>query len=175
MIKAAWIGLGVMGFPHGRPSQNARRPRGGGLQPDAREGRGVRRPRRRRAGRHAHEAAQGADFVFACTGNDDDLRAIALGPSGAFAALGPGSVFVDHTTASPGLARELAAAAHGRGAAFLDAPVSGGEEGAKRGALSVMVGGEAEALERARPLLAAYAKQGDPRGARAARASSPRP
>ncbi len=106
-----------------------------------------------------HEAAQGADFVFACTGNDDDLRAIALGPSGAFAALGPGSVFVDHTTASPGLARELAAAAHGRGAAFLDAPVSGGEEGAKRGALSVMVGGEAEALERARPLLAAYAKQ----------------
>jgi 3-hydroxyisobutyrate dehydrogenase-like beta-hydroxyacid dehydrogenase len=105
------------------------------------------------------EAARAADFVFACTGNDDDLRAITLASDGAFAALGRDAVFVDHTTASPGLARELAARAQGRGAAFLDAPVSGGEEGAKRGALSVMVGGAAQALERARPLLAAYAKQ----------------
>ena len=103
-------------------------------------------------------AAEGARFVFACTGADADLRAITLGAGGAFAALAAGAVFVDHTTASPDLARELAAAAAARGAAFLDAPVSGGQDGARRGALTVMVGGELAALERARPLLAAYAK-----------------
>jgi 3-hydroxyisobutyrate dehydrogenase-like beta-hydroxyacid dehydrogenase len=103
-------------------------------------------------------AAEGARFVFACTGADPDLRAITLGPGGAFAALAPGAVFVDHTTASPALARELAAAAAARGAAFLDAPVSGGEDGARRGALTVMAGGDPAALERARPLLAAYAR-----------------
>ena len=104
------------------------------------------------------EAAAGAEFVFACTGNDADLREITLGPAGAFAALAPGAVFVDHTTASPALARELAARAAALGAAFLDAPVSGGEEGAKRGQLSVMAGGEAAAFARAQPLLACYAK-----------------
>jgi 3-hydroxyisobutyrate dehydrogenase-like beta-hydroxyacid dehydrogenase len=104
------------------------------------------------------EAAAGARFVFACTGADADLRAITLGEAGAFGVLAPGAVFVDHTTASPAIARELAAAAAARGARFLDAPVSGGQDGAKRGALTVMVGGEADALERARPLLAAYAK-----------------
>jgi len=103
-------------------------------------------------------AAEGASFVFACTGADPDLRAIALGPAGAFHALAQAAVFVDHTTASPGLARELAAAAAARGAEFLDAPVSGGQDGAKRGALTVMVGGAPAALERARPLLEAYAK-----------------
>jgi 3-hydroxyisobutyrate dehydrogenase-like beta-hydroxyacid dehydrogenase len=104
-------------------------------------------------------AAAGARFVLACTGADPDLRAITLGPDGAFAALAPGAVFVDHTTASPAIARELAAAARARGAEFLDAPVSGGENGAKRGALTVMVGGDPDALERARPLLSAYARQ----------------
>jgi 3-hydroxyisobutyrate dehydrogenase-like beta-hydroxyacid dehydrogenase len=103
-------------------------------------------------------AAEGARFVFACTGADPDLRAITLGPAGAFPALAPGAVFVDHTTASPALARELAAAAEARGARFLDAPVSGGEDGAKRGALTVMVGGDPDALDRARPLLAAFAR-----------------
>jgi 3-hydroxyisobutyrate dehydrogenase-like beta-hydroxyacid dehydrogenase len=103
-------------------------------------------------------AATGARFVFACTGADPDLRAITLGPDGAFSALATGAVFMDHTTASPALARELSAAAATRGAAFLDAPVSGGQDGAKRGALTVMAGGEPQALERARPLLAAYAK-----------------
>jgi 3-hydroxyisobutyrate dehydrogenase len=103
-------------------------------------------------------AAEGARFVFACTGADPDLREITLGDAGAFRALAPGAVFVDHTTASPGLARELEAAARARGAAFLDAPVSGGQDGARRGALTVMVGGDPAALERARPLLDAYAR-----------------
>ncbi len=102
-------------------------------------------------------AAEGARFVFACTGADPDLRAITLGAGGAFESLAPGAVFVDHTTASPAIARELAAAAEARGAAFLDAPVSGGQDGARRGVLTVMAGGAPEALERARPLLAAYA------------------
>jgi 3-hydroxyisobutyrate dehydrogenase-like beta-hydroxyacid dehydrogenase len=104
-------------------------------------------------------ATAGARFVFACTGADPDLRAITLGPDGAFAALAKGAIFVDHTTASPAIARELAAAACARGAEFLDAPVSGGQDGAKRGALTVMAGGEPAALERARPLVMAYARQ----------------
>ena len=104
------------------------------------------------------DAAAGAECVVACTGNDADLREIALGPAGSFASLARGAIFVDHTTASPALARELAAEAAQRGAHFLDAPVSGGEEGAKRGQLSVMAGGDAAAFERVRPLLACYAK-----------------
>jgi 3-hydroxyisobutyrate dehydrogenase-like beta-hydroxyacid dehydrogenase len=104
------------------------------------------------------EASEGAAFVFACTGADPDLRAITLGPEGAFASLAQGAVFVDHTTASPGIATELVVAATARRAHFLDAPVSGGEDGAKRGTLTVMVGGDPGALDRARPLLDAYAK-----------------
>jgi 3-hydroxyisobutyrate dehydrogenase-like beta-hydroxyacid dehydrogenase len=111
-----------------------------------------------RAERTPAAAVRGAELVLACTGNDADLRAITLGPEGAFAALSPGAVFVDHTTASPALARELAAAAAARGASFLDAPVSGGVEGARRGALTVMVGGDAAALERVRAALGCYAK-----------------
>jgi 3-hydroxyisobutyrate dehydrogenase len=103
-------------------------------------------------------AADGARLVFTCTGADPDLRAITLGRSGAFEALAPDTVFVDHTTASPAVARELAATAAERGASFLDAPVSGGQDGARRGALTVMVGGELAALERARPSLGAYAR-----------------
>jgi 3-hydroxyisobutyrate dehydrogenase len=106
----------------------------------------------------AAEAADGARFVFACTGADPDLRAITTGPGGAFESLAPGAIFVDHTTASPDMAIDLAAAAKGRDAHFLDAPVSGGEDGAKRGTLTVMVGGDAAALERARPFIDTYAK-----------------
>jgi 3-hydroxyisobutyrate dehydrogenase-like beta-hydroxyacid dehydrogenase len=105
-----------------------------------------------------HEAATGAEIVFACTGNDADLRAITLGEHGALAALARGATFVDHTTASPALARELAAEAERRGAHFIDAPVSGGEEGAKRGQLSVMAGGDEAAFARIAPVLACYAK-----------------
>ena len=88
------------------------------------------------------EAAKDADFVFTCVGNDDDLRSVTLGSHGAFASLRPGAVFVDHTTSSATIARELHAAAQGRGAGALDAPVSGGQSGAENGTLTVMVGGD---------------------------------
>ncbi|MCK6553275.1 NAD(P)-dependent oxidoreductase [Candidatus Binatia bacterium] len=103
-------------------------------------------------------AARDADLVFACVGNDDDVRAVTCAPTGAFAAMRPGTVFVDHTTTSAALARDLAALADGKGIAFLDAPVSGGQSGAENGALSVMIGGEATAFERAAPAIAAYAR-----------------
>ena len=104
------------------------------------------------------EAATGVDIVFACVGNDDDLRSIVLGEQGAFAGMKPGAVFVDHTTASAAVARELSAAAVQRGLHFIDAPVSGGKLGAINGALSVMCGGEAAAFEVARPVAVAFAK-----------------
>ena len=104
------------------------------------------------------EAAKGAEFVFACVGNDDDLRAVTLGDDGAFAGMEKGAVFVDHTTVSAIVTRELAALAEERGIAFVDAPVSGGQAGAENGALSVMCGGDATAFARAEPVIAAYAK-----------------
>ena len=104
------------------------------------------------------DAARGASFVFACTGDDAALREITLGPEGAFAELEPGAIFVDHTTASPDLARELARAGQERGLLVLDAPVSGGEEGARRGELTVMAGGDEAAFDRARLLVDAYAR-----------------
>ena len=104
------------------------------------------------------EAAQGADIVFACVGNDDDLRSVVLGDSGAFAGMRAGSVFVDHTTASAQVARELATAAGERGLAFIDAPVSGGNLGAINGTLTIMCGGDAAAFDRIRPVTLAYAK-----------------
>ncbi len=104
------------------------------------------------------EAAQGADIVFACVGNDDDLRSVVLGDSGAFAGMRAGSVFVDHTTASAQVARELATVAGERGLAFIDAPVSGGNLGAINGTLTVMCGGDAAAFDRIRPVALAYAK-----------------
>ena len=104
------------------------------------------------------EAATGADFVFACVGNDDDLRAVTLGPGGAFGAMKPGAVFVDHTTASAAIARELHAHAAGTGLHFIDAPVSGGQAGAVNGALTVMCGGDNEPFEAMKPLALAFAK-----------------
>ncbi|MBS0499070.1 MAG: NAD(P)-dependent oxidoreductase [Burkholderiaceae bacterium] len=103
-------------------------------------------------------AAAGADFVFSCVGNDDDLRSVVLGDSGALAGMQPGAIFVDHTTASADVARELAAAARSRGLHFVDAPVSGGEAGAQNGVLTVMCGGEAAAFEQARPVAMAFAR-----------------
>ncbi len=101
-------------------------------------------------------AAAGAELVFACLGNDDSVREVALGPDGAFAGMAAGAVFVDHTTASATLARELDAAAGARGLAALDAPVSGGQAGAEAGRLTVMVGGDAAAFARAEPLIWCY-------------------
>ena len=104
------------------------------------------------------EAAQGADFVFCCVGNDDDLRAVTLGADGAFAGMAPGAVFVDHTTASAEVARELHGAARTLGLSFVDAPVSGGEAGARNGQLTVMCGGDQAAFDAARPLAMAFAR-----------------
>ena len=103
-------------------------------------------------------AAAGADFVFSCVGNDDDLRGIALGESGAFAGMKPGAVFIDHTTASADVARELDAAARARGLHFIDAPVSGGEAGAQNGVLTVMCGGDAAAFDRMKPVALAFSR-----------------
>jgi 3-hydroxyisobutyrate dehydrogenase len=104
------------------------------------------------------EAAVGAEIVFCCVGNDDDVRAVTVGEEGAFSAMAEGSVFVDHTTASAKLARELYAEAGRRGIAFLDAPVSGGQAGAENGALTVMIGGDQSAFDRSEPLIQHYAR-----------------
>jgi len=103
-------------------------------------------------------AAAGADIVFACVGNDDDLRSVVLGDGGAFAGMKSGAVFVDHTTASVAVARELNAAAAALDLHFVDAPVSGGQAGAVNGVLTVMCGGAAAAFESIRPVAMAYAK-----------------
>ena len=104
------------------------------------------------------EAAHGADIVFCCVGNDDDLRSVVLGGNGAFAGMKPGAVFVDHTTASAEVARELAAEAKGRGLQFIDAPVSGGNLGAINGVLTVMCGGDAAPFAQVQPVAMAFAK-----------------
>ena len=104
------------------------------------------------------EAAAGADVVFACVGNDDDLRAVTLGPDGAFAGMKPDAVFVDHTTASAEVARELYQAALARGLHFIDAPVSGGEAGAVNGALTVMCGGDPAPFDAIKPVALSFAR-----------------
>ncbi len=103
-------------------------------------------------------AASDCDFVFVCVGNDDDVREVVLGDSGALAAMKPGAVLVDHTTASAELARELNEAADARGISFLDAPVSGGQVGAENGQLTVMVGGEEHVFAKAEPIIGCYAR-----------------
>ena len=103
-------------------------------------------------------AAQHAEFVFACVGNDDDLRSVVLGETGAFSGMAEGAVFVDHTTASASVARELAAVAAERGLRFIDAPVSGGQAGAHNGVLTVMCGGDAQAFTAMHPLALSYAR-----------------
>jgi 3-hydroxyisobutyrate dehydrogenase-like beta-hydroxyacid dehydrogenase len=103
-------------------------------------------------------AATGADFIFTCVGNDDDLRSVVLGEAGALAGMKAGAILIDNTTASANVAREIAAAAAARGAGFLDAPVSGGQAGAENGQLTVMVGGDEATFARARPVIDTYAK-----------------
>ena len=104
------------------------------------------------------QAAQGVDIVFACVGNDDDLRSVTVGEQGAFAGMKPGALFVDHTTASASGARELYATAQARGLHFVDAPVSGGQAGAVNGALTVMCGGDEAAFNAMKPVAMAYSK-----------------
>ncbi len=111
-----------------------------------------------RAAATPREAAAGAEFVFSCVGNDDDLRAVTLGADGAFAGMAPGAVLVDHTTASAAVARELHAAAGALGLHFIDAPVSGGEAGAVNGVLTVMCGGDPAPFETMKPVALSYAR-----------------
>ncbi|MFZ4289457.1 NAD(P)-dependent oxidoreductase [Variovorax sp. HJSM1_2] len=114
-----------------------------------------------KAPKHAttpRQAAMGADIVFCCVGNDDDLRSVTLGADGAFAGMQPGAIFVDHTTASADVARELAAAAANLGLRFVDAPVSGGQAGAQNGALTVMCGGEQAAFDAVAPTAQAFSR-----------------
>ena len=157
MASVAFIGLGVMGAP-----MAGHLARGGhDVTVYNRTGAKAEAWTREHGGRTAPtpaEAAKGADFVFACVGNDDDLREVTLGPDGAFDAMKEGAVFVDNTTASAAIARELHAAARERGFDALDAPVSGGQAGAENGALTVMVGGDEAVFERARPVIECYAR-----------------
>jgi 3-hydroxyisobutyrate dehydrogenase len=158
MSKIAWIGLGVMGFPM---AGHIRAKGGHDLtvynRTAAKADEWVAKFGGQTAATPA-EAARNADFVFACVGNDDDLRAVTTGPGGAFETLKSGAVFIDNTTASADVARELYAAARGKGAGFLDAPVSGGQAGAENGVVTVMVGGDAEVYTKAEPIIAHYAK-----------------
>ena len=157
MAKCAFLGLGVMGYPMAghlkakghevtvynrtfAKAQNWAEEHGG------------------EARKTPREAATGADFVMACVGNDDDLRSVCLGDVGAFAGMSPGTVFVDHTTVSAAVTRELYAEADKKNVSFVDAPISGGQAGAENGALSIMCGGDQGAYDRAEPVMSAYAK-----------------
>lgn len=157
MAKTAFLGLGVMGYPMAghlaaKGHQVVVYNRSGAkAEAWTKEGRGSSAPTPR-------AAAEGAEFVMACVGNDDDLRQVCLGPDGAFAGMAPGSVFVDHTTVSASVTRELAAAAREAGLGYVDAPVSGGQAGAENGQLSVMCGGDPQDFDRAAPVIDAYAR-----------------
>ncbi|MCG8561141.1 MAG: NAD(P)-dependent oxidoreductase [Hyphomicrobiales bacterium] len=158
MSRVAWIGLGVMGYPM---AGHIKSKGGHDVVVYNRTGAKAEEWAAEFGGTTAAtpaEAADGAEFVFSCVGNDDDLRAVTIGPDGAFGTLGQGAVFVDNTTASADVARELDAAAREKGAAFLDAPVSGGQAGAENGVLTVMAGGEQATFDRAAPVIACYAR-----------------
>ncbi len=157
MASVAFLGLGVMGFPmaghlvaKGHSVTVYNRSPAKAVAWVARHG-----------GKSAATpalAAMGADFVMACVGNDDDLRAVCTGPDGAFNGMSRGAVFVDHTTVSAQVTRQMSAQAANLGLGFVDAPVSGGQAGAENGALSVMCGGDADAYAKAEPVIAAYAR-----------------
>lgn len=158
MAKVAFLGLGVMGGPmaghlakkggHDVTVYNRTTPKaeawvrtyGGAFAPTPRQ------------------AVEGAEIVFACVGNDDDLRSVVLGEDGALAGMKPGAIFVDHTTASAEVARELAVAAEAKGLGFIDAPVSGGQAGAENGVLTVMCGGDAATYAKVEDAIGAFAR-----------------
>lgn len=158
MAKVAFLGLGVMGAPMARHLAAA----GHEVTVYNRTTLKAEQWVAAHGGSLAHtpaQAAAGCEFVFSCVGADDDLREVTIGPEGAFRAMQPGSVFVDHTTVSAQVSRELAAEAKARGLGFLDAPVSGGQAGAENGKLTIMAGGEAEVFARAEPVMQAYAQR----------------
>lgn len=157
MAKVAFLGLGVMGYPMAGHLQRA--------------GHDVTVYNRTQAKAQAWaetfggqvaatpaQAAQGADFVMACVGNDDDLRAVTIAENGAFSAMKEGAIFVDHTTVSAKVTAELYQAAQSQGLSFVDAPISGGQAGAENGVLSIMCGGDVAAYQAAEPVMAAYAR-----------------
>jgi len=155
--RVAFLGLGVMGAPMAAHLARA----GHAVTVYNRTAAKAQAWVQAHGGAHAatpRQAAQGAAFVFACVGNDDDLRAVVLGEDGALAGMAPGAVFVDHTTASAEVARELHAAARARGLHFVDAPVSGGQSGAVNGALTVMCGGDAEPFEAMKPVAMTFSR-----------------
>lgn len=158
MASVAFLGLGVMGYPMAGHLKN----KGGH---DVTVYNRTTGKAQKWAAQHGGafaatpaEAAEGKDFVFACVGNDDDLREVATGAKGAFNSMKKGAIFIDNTTASAEVARELDAAAKVGGFHFLDAPVSGGQAGAENGVLTVMVGGEQDAFARARPVIDSFAR-----------------
>jgi 3-hydroxyisobutyrate dehydrogenase len=156
-MKTAFIGLGVMGYPMAGHLRKAghdvtvynRNPAKAKQWVDEYGGTSAPTPA---------DAARGADIVFCCVGRDSDLRQVTLGKDGAFEAMAKGAIFVDHTTASATIARELDAAAKARGFGFIDAPVSGGQAGAVNGKLGIMCGGDADVYARVEPVIAVYAK-----------------
>jgi 3-hydroxyisobutyrate dehydrogenase-like beta-hydroxyacid dehydrogenase len=157
MAKCAFIGLGIMGYPMAGHLQT----KGHDVCVYNRTAQKAEAWAEKYGGRTAptpREAAAGAEFVFMCVGNDDDIRSVVHGDDGALAGLGSGRALVDHTTASADIARELEAAAKDQGKQFIDAPVSGGQAGAENGTLTIMCGGEAAAFERAKPVMAAYGR-----------------
>ena len=157
MTKITFLGLGVMGYPmaghlaragHEVKVYNRTAAKAGAW---ASEHGGA-------TGATPADAGQGAEMVMACVGNDDDLRSVCLGPDGAFATMAEGSIFVDHTTVSAAVTRELYEAARVKGIAFVDAPVSGGQAGAENGQLSIMCGGDQIDFDRAAPVMGVYSK-----------------
>jgi 3-hydroxyisobutyrate dehydrogenase/2-hydroxy-3-oxopropionate reductase len=157
MARVAFLGLGVMGFPMAGHLAAAGHEVTVWNRTAAKAAAWAQK-HGGRAAATAREAAQGAEFVMCCVGNDDDLRSVCLGPDGAFAGMEKGAVFVDHTTVSAAVTRELASIAGDSGFGFVDAPVSGGQAGAENGQLSVMCGGAPGDYVRAEPVIAAYAK-----------------
>ena len=157
MAKVAFLGLGVMGYPMAGHLQRAghdvcvynRTHAKAQAWTDAHGGQAADTPA---------QAAQGADFVMACVGNDDDLRAVTLGETGAFSAMKQGAIFVDHTTVSAKVTAELFHSAQSQGLSFVDAPISGGQAGAENGVLSIMCGGDMAAYQAAEPIMGAYAR-----------------
>ena len=156
-MRVAFVGLGVMGYPMagflakaGHDTVVYNRTTGKAEQWVAEYG-GTSAPTPR-------QAAEGADIVFSCVGNDDDVRQVLLGDDGVLAGIGAGGIIVDHTTASATIAREIHEKAVAKSVGFLDAPVSGGQAGAENGQLTVMVGGDTDVFERARPVIDCYAK-----------------
>jgi len=157
VAKVAFLGLGVMGYPMAGHLQGAghdvvvynRTHAKAQAWTDAHGGQAAATPA---------QAAQDADFVMACVGNDDDLRAVTLGDTGAFSAMKQGAIFVDHTTVSAKVTAELYQAAQSQGLSFVDAPISGGQAGAENGVLSIMCGGDMAAYQAAEPIMGAYAR-----------------